>query len=49
MKKHIRHAIPDVCAALLLCGCGYAGPEKAVRNELDLIQKLDEATIRSFV
>lgn len=36
-------------SAFCLSGCGYAGPEKAVREELDQIQKLDEATIRTFV
>lgn len=35
--------------SFLLTGCGYAAPEKAVRQELDLIQKLDEPAIRSFV
>lgn len=34
---------------VLLTGCGYAGPEKAVRQELNLIQKLDESTIKAFV
>lgn len=36
-------------AALIITGCGYAAPEKAVRQEMDLIQKLDESTIKSFV
>lgn len=36
-------------AALILTGCGYAAPEKAVRQEMDLIKKLDESTIKSFV
>ncbi len=35
--------------AFLLTGCGYAGPEKAVRREMDLIQKLDEPAIKAFV
>lgn len=35
--------------ALLLSACGYAGPEKAVRQEMELIQKLDESAIRAFV
>lgn len=34
---------------LLLTGCGYAAPEKAVHQEMELIRKLDEDTIRSFV
>lgn len=34
---------------LLLTGCGYAAPEKAVRQEMDLIRKLDEPTIQAFV
>lgn len=33
----------------LLGGCGKSTPEKVVTNELDLIQKLDEDTISSFV
>lgn len=36
-------------AALMITGCGYAAPEKAVRQEMDLIQKLDESAIKSFV
>lgn len=36
-------------AALFLTGCGYAGPEKAVRQEMDLIQKLDETAIKSLI
>ena len=36
-------------AALFLTGCGYAAPEKAVRQEMDRIQKLDESTIKAFV
>lgn len=49
MKRfHPRILLP---AALLLSltGCGYAGPEKAVRQELDLIRNLDESTIKAFV
>ncbi|MDO4345388.1 MAG: hypothetical protein Q4C50_11350 [Eubacteriales bacterium] len=34
---------------LILTGCGYAAPEKAVRQELELIRKLDESTIKNFV
>lgn len=39
---------------LLLCvffltGCGYAGPEKAVRQEMEQIRKLDESTIENFI
>ena len=34
---------------LLLTGCGYAGPEKAVKQELSLIQQLDESTIKHFI
>lgn len=35
--------------ALTLTGCGYAGPEKAVRQELALIQQLDESTVKAFI
>lgn len=35
--------------AVLLSGCGYAGPEKAVRREMDLIRRLDEPAIKAFV
>ena len=49
MKRHSNRLILLVCSALLYTGCGYAGPEKAVRRELDAIQKLDENTITSFV
>lgn len=38
-----------VCSAFLFTGCGYAGPEKAVRKELDAIQKVDEHAITSFI
>lgn len=38
-----------IAAMLIINGCGYAGPEKAVRQEMDLIQKLDESAIKSFV
>ena len=49
MKRHSCSLILLVCSACLYTGCGYAGPEKAVRRELDAIQKLDENTITSFV
>lgn len=49
MKRHSNGLILLVCSALCLSGCGYAGPEKAVRKELDYIQKLDEAAISSFI
>lgn len=49
MKPHSSSLILLVCSAVLYTGCGYAGPEKAVRRELDAIQKLDEDTIKSFV
>ncbi len=32
-----------------LTGCGYAGPEKAVQQEMDQIRKLDESTISNFI
>lgn len=49
MKRHQSSLILLICSAFLYTGCGYAGPEKAVRKELDLIQKLDEHTITSFI
>ena len=49
MKRHSSSLILLVCSSLLYTGCGYAGPEKAVRRELDAIRKLDENTITSFV
>ena len=49
MKRHSCSLILLLCSACLYTGCGYAGPEKAVRRELDAIQKLDENTITSFV
>lgn len=49
MKPFARLFLPFAAATLMLSGCGYAGPEKAVRKELDLIQQLDEPTIKSFV
>ena len=49
MKRHSSSLILLVCSALCLGGCGYAGPEKAVRKELDYIQKLDEEAISSFI
>lgn len=44
----LRLILPAVCM-FALTGCGYAGPEKAVRQELDLIRSLDESTIKAFV
>lgn len=49
MKRHSSGLILLVCSAALYTGCGYAGPEKAVRKELDSIQKLNEDTITSFI
>ena len=49
MKRHSNGLILLVCSSLCLGGCGYAGPEKAVRKELDYIQKLDEDAISSFI
>lgn len=49
MKRHLRSLILFICSAFLLTGCGYAGPEKAVRKELDSLKKLNEATISSFI
>lgn len=49
MKRHLSGLILLICSALYLSGCGYAGPEKAVRKELDYIQKLDEEKISSFL
>jgi len=37
-----------MCCAMFT-GCGYAEPEKAVRQEMELIRKLDESTIKAFV
>lgn len=49
MKRHLSGLILLVCSSLCFSGCGYAGPEKAVRKELDYIQKLDEDAISSFI
>ena len=49
MKLHQSGLILLICSAFLYTGCGYAGPEKAVRRELDLIKKLDDDTIASFI
>jgi len=46
MKKHIFLLI---IAALFLVGCSKKTPEKTVADELNLIQQLDEETIRAFV
>lgn len=48
MKRNACGLILLVCSSLYFSGCGYAGPEKAVRRELDYIQKLDEDAISSF-
>lgn len=48
-KPHLRSALPLLLAAGMLTGCGYAGPEKAVRQELELVRTLDESTIRAFI
>lgn len=49
MKQISKRIFPAFLLLLILTGCGYAGPEKAVRQELDLIQNLDESTIKAFV
>lgn len=49
MKRRQSSLILLICSAFLYTGCGYAGPEKAVRRELDLIQKLDDTAISSFI
>ncbi len=49
MKHKFSRILPILLLHLLLTGCGYAGPEKAVCQELDLIQELDESTIKAFV
>lgn len=47
MKRKLVLSIP--LFFVLLTGCGYAAPEKAVRQEMELIRKLDESTIKAFV
>lgn len=53
MNRRIQRLMLSLLSAalflLLLTGCGYAGPERAVRREMELIQKLDEPTIKTFV
>lgn len=49
MRRTIPRILIPAALLLSLSGCGYAGPEKAVRQELDLIKKLDESTIKAFV
>lgn len=49
MKNNKLFLLIFLCTSLLLTGCGYAGPEKAVKQELSLIQKLDESTIKAFI
>lgn len=49
MRRGIRRFLIPAITLIFLTGCGYAGPEKAVRQELDLIRQLDESAIRSFL
>lgn len=49
MKNNKLILLIFLCAVLLLTGCGYVGPEKAVKQELSLIQELDESTIRALI
>lgn len=46
-KKRLLRILMLFC--VILTGCGYAAPEKAVRQEMELIRKLDESTIKAFV
>ncbi|MDO5538669.1 MAG: DUF5105 domain-containing protein [Eubacteriales bacterium] len=46
-KKWLLRVLILFCVTLT--GCGYAAPEKAVRQEMELIRKLDESTIKTFV
>lgn len=49
MNRKCYRILPLLLLLLLMTGCGYAGPEKAVSRELDLIRQLDESTIKAFV
>lgn len=49
MKQKMTKIILPSLLLLMLCGCGYAGPEKAVRRELELIRKLDDATVENLL
>ena len=49
MRKRIFFLWMLLLTLFLLTGCGYAGPEKAVRQEMELIRQLDESTIKAFV
>lgn len=49
MKNNKLFLLLFLFIVLMLTGCGYAGPEKAVKQELALIQQLDESTIKNFI
>ena len=49
MKKGTLLLCVLTLAAVLLSACGYAGPERAVRREMDLIRQLDESAIKAYV
>lgn len=49
MKQKTTRILFSLLLLLMLNGCGYAGPEKAVRQELELIKKLDDTTVETFL
>ncbi|MGN0356017.1 MAG: hypothetical protein ACI4EI_13225 [Muricoprocola sp.] len=49
MKHYAGLILSAGLSAALFTGCGYAGPENAVKQELDLIQDLDMDTIQALV
>lgn len=49
MKQKTTKILLSLLLLLMLNGCGYAGPEKAVRQELELIKKLDDTTVKNFL
>lgn len=49
MKKLRNFFFLLLTSALMLTGCGAKTPETLVKSELELIKKLDEKTIKSFV
>ncbi|MDO4632637.1 MAG: hypothetical protein Q4B01_02140 [Eubacteriales bacterium] len=49
MKRRISLTLPLFFFLFSLSGCGYAGPEKAVREELNLIRGMNTDTITSFL